>query len=96
MGQGARLSLRLNREAQKEAFKYNVLADCDRVSLNASNSLHAAELSLDAVNRTIVETNRLGLEYKEHLSKFNQMCEMRYNEALEALKQKSVSPQKKR
>lgn len=63
-----------------------MLADCDRVTVQASNSLQAAEVSLDAVNKTIEETNRLGDEYREHLSKFNQICDMRYNEALEALK----------
>ena len=63
-----------------------MLADCDRVAVQASNSLHAAEVSIDAVNKTIEETNRLGHEYREHMQKFNQICQMRYNEELEALK----------
>lgn len=63
-----------------------MLTDYDRITVQASNSLHAAEVSLDAVNKTIEETNRIGHEYREHLNKFNQICEMRYNEALEALK----------
>jgi len=57
-----------NREAQKEAFKYNVLSDFDRISVNASNSLQAAEESLDAVNKTIIESNRLNREYKDHMT----------------------------
>jgi hypothetical protein len=54
-----------------------VLADYDRTTLNASNSILAANTSIDAANLTIQETNRMSRAYKDHLNQFNEICEQR-------------------
>lgn len=51
-----------------------MLADCDRVTLCASHSIDAANKVDYAVNKMIKETTQMNQQYRDHVSKFDQLC----------------------